>query len=146
VTPVIAVDPGQTTGVATRYPHRPVQHTAWEGDWTSTLDWLEGELKDLHWVSTPTVVVEAFRITRVPAAKTPAPWSLEWIGAARWLCGRYDAELVLQSSSDAKGFATNRMLRQVGLWVPAKGHANDATRHLLLRLARTGQFDGIRLD
>jgi hypothetical protein len=40
--------------------------------------------------------------------------------------------LVQFTPSQAKGFATDDKLKAAGWYLPGKGHANDASRHLLL--------------
>ena len=85
------------------------------------------------------VACESFRITAHTAKLSPAPWSLEIIGALRWLCHRNGIGFTLQTPGDAKRFATDTKLDKLG-WArpPGAGHARDAQRHLLLFLVRAG--------
>lgn len=135
---VLAVDPGLVTGAA-RYFTGSGLEAGFELPLPSFLDWAWAHLS-AHGAAT-VLVVEEFRINAATAKKTPAPWSLEGIGALRWMATRHGAVFVLQTASDAKTFVTNPRLREAGLWVPGE-HARDACRHLLLYLARVGLYDG----
>jgi hypothetical protein len=60
----------------------------------------------------------------------------------------YDPErIVFQSPADAKAMFPNEALKKVGAWhVGGEGHANDAIRHALLRLVKTGWKPRVLLD
>jgi hypothetical protein len=45
-------------------------------------------------------------------------------------------DILFQGPSDAMNFATNKRLREAGLWVPGRPHQNDAIRHVATRLAK----------
>jgi len=108
------------------------------------------------------LIVEDFIITAETLKKSRQTWSLEAIGALRYLVelfGDYPIpvddgrgliipriSMTLQSPSSAKAFATNDKLRNVGWYVPGKGHANDAARHLLVYCAAHGSEIGFALD
>lgn len=49
--------------------------------------------------------------------------------------------IVKQSASEAKGYATDARLRKWGLWTVGKEHGRDATRHLALRASKILQGD-----
>lgn len=136
---VLAVDPGKHTGVANLGPDGAVW--AGEGDWGETLDYVKAALAT-YWAAgvRPAVVCEAFTITQQTAANTQAPWSLEAIGAIRFMCRRYGLTLDLQLPVEAKKFATNPRLKHQGWYVSTPGgHVNDALRHLYLYLAKSGR-------
>ena len=89
-----------------------------------------------------TVVCERYVVTVRTATLTQAPWSLESIGVLRFLCRRAGIEFHLQNVADAKRFATDQRLNNLG-WrkPPGAGHARDAQRHLLIWLVRKGWTD-----
>lgn len=131
---IIAVDPGKTTGFSIHVPgNAPV---------TSEVPWLDFIDDAYKYVvvskQITTVVCERFVVSgrTVRVGRGDENWSAETIGALRWLCHRAGATFELQSASDAKKFAPDQRLRDVGWWTPGKQHANDASRHLLLYLAR----------
>lgn len=135
---VITIDPGKHTGVATMDPEGGVY--ACEGTWGDTLDYVQRCLV-AFWEANvrPAVVSEAFTITQQTASNTQAPWSLEGIGAVRFMCRRYGLELETQLPVEAKKFATNPRLKAQGWYVSTPGgHVNDALRHLYLYLAKRG--------
>lgn len=86
---------------------------------------------------------ERFTITVATAKKSQAPWSLEVIGAVKYLAWKHGCgEIKLQAPADAKKFATNERLRAMGWWTPGtKGHDKDALRHLMIRLVGLGWSD-----
>lgn len=55
--------------------------------------------------------------------------TIQHIGAIKTAASVYSIPLAKQSAGMAKGFATDRKLRQWGLYQPNKRHANDAIRH-----------------
>ena len=133
---VMAVDPGKMTGVAL---FDGTNHQSFELD----IDVVFTKLYDLVKMYRPAAVIcEAFRITVQTAKNTQAPWSLELIGALRLTCLLFDIPFILQSPSDAKGFATDDKLKAMEWYNPSKGgHQNDATRHLMAWLVRNNWYD-----
>lgn len=106
--------------------------------------WLEGQLKG---GDVDTVVCESFTITQRTLKVGRQPASLEIIGTARYLCEKYGALFVLQTPADAKRFATDKRIKAANLWkATSGGHANDAGRHMLLRLAKLGKVKVTELD
>lgn len=88
------------------------------------------------------VVCERYIITVHSARLTQAPWSLEQIGVLRHLCRKHDVKFHLQNVSDAKKFASEGRLKNLGWKRPrGDGHARDAQRHLLVYLVRSGWTD-----
>lgn len=83
------------------------------------------------------MVIESFIITPKTAKLSQAPWSLENIGVARFIGGKYGIPITFQKPAD-KPFASNERLRKVGFWVVgSEGHSNDAYRHCMIWIANT---------
>jgi hypothetical protein len=97
-----------------------------------------------------TVVCERFTINAQTVRNSQAPYSLEQIGVLKHICREhgYDPEkIAMQSPADAKAMFPNEALRKIGTWhVGGEGHANDAIRHALLRLVKTGWKPRVLLD
>lgn len=131
---VLAVDPGLRSGWALWCPD--ALDPPWEArvyDPMPLLAFTEQELD--HGLNL--VVCEAYRITAATAQKSQQHWSLELIGALRWLAYKAGVEFVLQTPAEAKSFVPDQRLRDLGMWTPGKeDHARDATRHLVLALAK----------
>lgn len=129
---VVALDPGETTGVA-----------VWrEGKWAAFQlpGWEAIETVDL-WladVDRPDLVIsEEYRISRSTLEKgRQGMTSIEQIGALRYLCKRSRTPFKTQSPADAKSFSSDGKLRALKWWTPNREHARDASRHLLLGLVR----------
>jgi hypothetical protein len=106
-------------------------------------DWAERLWRaDVHGV----IACEDFRITMNTAKKAQGDrqWSLEQIGVLRWLARRYDHVFELTGASEAKRFSTNEKLRNAGWWTKGGGgHHNDATRQVMIALARRGVLVGM---
>lgn len=132
---ILAVDPGLRSGMATWYDGAWAAHTE---DPMPGLTWADIQIND-HGVDL--VVCESYKVTMETAKKSQQLWSLEIIGAVRWLCHRHGVEFVLQTPAAAKTFCPDARLRQMNMWTPGKeDHARDATRHLILALAKAGQL------
>jgi len=149
---VLSVDPGKATGVvlmsldndvATRILSAEVQPEEFARYVNNILDgWKNYE--------SFTVVCERFTINAQTVRNSQAPYSLEQIGVLKHLCREagYSVEnIVMQSPADAKAMFPNEALKKVGTWhVGGEGHANDAMRHALLNLVKTGWKPRILLD
>ena len=134
----IGIDPGKATGLAL---YAEKEWSCTERDFLGTCTWLAGQvpLADV-------VVIERFTIGTNTGKMADVNWSLELIGVTRWLCMHYGKELVFQSPAEAKGFASNKRLKAVDLYVPsAGGHQNDAVRHLLTYLVGNNLYWDKRL-
>jgi len=133
---VLAIDPGKMTGFA--YVNRSDgTFLAGELAFDGTCDMLEGYASAFQ--EDLTVFSESFIINAYTAKNTQAPWSLELIGVARRTSRKYTGrDLALQSPSQAKGFSSDDRLKKMGWYTPGKGHANDASRHLLLACVSRG--------
>jgi hypothetical protein len=133
----LAVDPGKTTGYA-----------FWDGEYFS-----EGELECETFLQFAAKLIEPpghidfvccerYIISAQTGRLSQAPWSLESIGALRFLCVRGNTEFLLQNASNAKRFGTDERLNHIGWPKPSgAGHARDAQRHLLLFLCNNRILD-----
>lgn len=133
------LDPGKTTGFVT-YDRELDVFIPWELNFKDTCTKLmtapavalEGGLL---------LAIEAFIITPQTAKNTQAPWSLELIGVARMVSEVYlQRPLIIQQVASAKRFSTDTRLKRMGWYSRGKGHANDASRHLLLLMATRGML------
>lgn len=135
---IFAVDPGKRTGWALWAPGSTVESGECEH-----FDFLRFAQDEVD--SNTVVVCENFLITYATLKKSRQTWSLEQIGALRYWCWREDAEFVLQTPAEAKGFATDDRLKHLGWWQKGQRHANDALRHLLLYAVRESLITGDEL-
>jgi hypothetical protein len=146
---IIAVDPGKVSGIAvwSSGTFNSFQEQTWyavDRIW-NTLENATKMRTNARDVLIPltepitAIVCESYVITASTLRKTRGEnWSLESIGALRWMSNRHGVEFVLQTPADAKRFADDRKLKTAGWHNPTPGgHANDAARHLLTYLART---------
>lgn len=131
---IIAVDPGKVTGIATLSDEI---FTSWQEQTWYAVDRIWHILE--HSTSgVDAIVCESYTITAATLRKTRGEnWSLESIGALRWMARRKGVEFTLQAPADAMGFADDKKLKKLGWYQPTPGgHATDAARHLLLYIAR----------
>lgn len=97
-----------------------------------------------------TVVMEAYVITARTATLSSQPWSLEHIGLVKQ-CMRdagmdLEEHLVMQKPA-VKAVVDNPKLKRIGLWHRGgDGHANDALRHVVVRMINVGWRDPRLLD
>lgn len=131
---IIAVDPGKVTGIAT---WAGGEFNSWQEPTWFAVDRIWAKLERLPDNAVVEIVCESYTITASTLRKTRQNYSLESIGALRWMSNTHGVEFVLQAPADAMGFMTDDKLRMLGWYRPSiGGHANDAARHLGLRLAR----------
>lgn len=147
---VISIDPGKATGVclmewSESQDDVPKVVMSAEVQPEEFAKWFETALSismSLLSVDKISVVCERFTITAQTVRNSQAPFSLEQIGVLKHLCrvNEFDPEkIVFQSPADAKSMFPNPNLKKIGTWhVGGEGHANDAVRHALLRLVKTG--------
>lgn len=129
---VLAVDPGLRTGMA--WVLAGPLNTAIEDPMPCLY-----QAEHILGLGVDLVVCEAYKITARTAQLSAQHWSLELIGALRWMCHRAGVEFVLQTPAEAKSFVPDARLRAMDMWIPGKeDHARDATRHLILALAKRG--------
>lgn len=132
-------DPGLATGVALLEIEETTSgwSTSWQAsemDVSQVCTWALTELLTGAG-GFDTVVCERFVITTQTGKKSPAPWSLEIIGLLRAVCAHTNVRFVEQSPADAKMFAPNPRLKELGVWVVGSDHARDALRHMVLYVA-----------
>lgn len=132
---IVALDPGETTGVATYTGEEKVPPAIQVDGPLRLATWLE---EALAWTASGTIVCEDFKVTAQTLKKGRQHASLELIGVARYLAYREGWGFELQTPGDAKRFATDDRLRTLGWYRPAQPHANDALRHLLTHLVKKG--------
>jgi hypothetical protein len=142
---VIAIDPGKTTGFAviTYAGESPALLVSRElGPYAFAMA-LTDELKAAKEAGVLIdVVCERFVINAQTIKNSQAPFSLEQIGIMKYVVhsnGLDPEKIYFQSPSDAKKLFSNDALKKLGFWhVGGGGHALDAMRHGLLRIAKTG--------
>lgn len=139
---IVAIDPGKKTGVAYCTLEDPLQGSVFyseEWEYFSALVNIE------HWLTAygaEAVVVEAYVIGPATLSKSRGDnWSLEAIGAVRYMCHKAEINFFLQPAGDAKRFVPDEKLAAMELdyrrhRVGGEGHADDAMRHLLAWLAK----------
>lgn len=146
---MLAIDPGKTSGIALVNAYENPVKLAWSIE-VDEDHFAETIRPVLNWRFTPaastlTIVCENFIITPNTAKKSQAPWSLKMIGVLEQCCrdvGHPTDDIILQTSSEARVFCNNAQLQAIGLWHRGGGgHANDALRHAVLALTRTGYKD-----
>lgn len=127
---IIAIDPGNVTGVAT-----------YEG---TTFDSFEideiGKVYSYLWdvkARADVIIIEKFTINPTTHKKSRQSDPLMIIGFVDGLTYLHRIPLTYFTPAKAKSFATDDKLRAVGWWRPTPGgHANDAARHLLTFIAQ----------
>jgi hypothetical protein len=143
---VLSVDPGKATGVAfltkidsdspTLTHAHEVQPEEFAEIIRKILTELNGDFSGLQ------VVCEKFTINAQTVRNSQAPYSLEQIGVLKQILQDFglDRESVIwQMPADAKRMFPNEALKKLKYWHRGgEGHANDAIRHALLRLVKTG--------
>lgn len=88
------------------------------------------------------IVCEKFTINAQTVRNSQAPFSLEQIGILKQILqdNGLDREgIIWQTPADAKRMFPNEALKTLKIWHKGgEGHANDALRHALLRLVKSG--------
>lgn len=134
---IVAVDPGKTTGWAVYY----------EGAFSSGemedhmlfADFFEGSLTMGPDFAKPTAIVcEDYIVTPETIKKSRQNYSLELIGILRWFSHQAEIPFKLQTPAQAKKFATDDKLKKLDWFKGGKGHADDASRHLLTYCVNSG--------
>lgn len=125
---LFAVDPGGTTGYALFTPEDGWYAGQAEGRWSFHRVLDEAIASGRHW----RFIVERFTITGRTAQNTPQYDALYIIGAIDYLASKLGMKVDFQLPSEAMNFSTDDKLRAAGWYIPGEGHANDASRHLLL--------------
>lgn len=135
---MLALDPGKTVGCAVWSDGRLVEH----GQCGSFAfqQWLEAIIP-AYAVWDLEVVCERYKLgPKSLKAGSDFEWATDVIGTTRYWCQKWDVPLTMQDPSKAKSFSTDDKLKRLGWYVPTPGgHANDAARHLLVRLTERGR-------
>jgi hypothetical protein len=151
---VLSIDPGKASGVALlawdqteENPKVIISKELQPEDFATPIETILNSYRNTESL---TVVCERFTINAQTVRNSQAPYSLEQIGVLKHLCrtNMYDPEkIIFQSPADAKAMFPNEALKKVEAWhVGGEGHANDAIRHALLRLVKTGWKPRVLLD
>ncbi len=90
------------------------------------------------------VVYERFTITVQTAKNTQAPWSLELIGAAKWIVSSawgvpFDRSILLVKPADHMGLVSNELMKANDIWHRGgAGHGKEALRLGVYTYAKMG--------
>jgi hypothetical protein len=142
---VLSVDPGKKSGIALFSFKGEDPEIISSGEFLME-DYAEPILKSIEYARLQNIVLETvcerFTINAQTVKNSQAPFSLEQIGILKYLLLSNDLDpglIAFQSPSDAKRMFPNDALKKLGYWHRGgEGHALDAIRHGLLRLAKTG--------
>jgi hypothetical protein len=132
---ILAVDPGKRTGLAT---WSNGHFEAWDVDgWPDAVNYITTAVPHEFGSGIDLLVCESIVITAQTAKKSQdVLTSVEQIGVCRYVSMKHGVEFQLQSPGEAKSFGTDAKLRAMSMWTEGSDHARDATRHLILALAR----------
>lgn len=145
----VAFDPGVATGVAQAFVENGaiIKHQAFELPQFEVCRFALEAAIDRYDIDEVDFICETFTINQQTLRKTRQTASLEIIGVIKLATHEACIPLAMQSPGDAKRFATDKRLKKSGLWTPTKGgHANDANRHLFLRLVKHGLLSPTEVD
>lgn len=151
----LSVDPGKISGVAllswtTQESDLPKLEASYEVDDKMFAETINRSLENWYKDGTFLVVCERFTITAQTVKNSQAPYSLEQIGVLKHLCrvAEYPVDNIsFQPPVDAKNMFPNDALKKIGTWHKGgEGHANDAIRHALLKLTKSGWKPRILLE
>jgi hypothetical protein len=134
---VVALDPGETTGIAYWLPWN---QNAIYMDQIETKDVVQG-FKNIKGVWPTTkwpvhVVCEDYRIYgwKSDDHKWGSLHTPQLIGAIKILADQLGCSIHFQMAQQAKQFATDDLLKKLGIYHAGMKHARDAERHLLTTL------------
>jgi hypothetical protein len=134
---IIGVDPGKMTGVAVFEMASHSFASQFEAPSAEFVDWLFSAI--FGWPPDAILIAcERFDISPGTAklGRTAVNWSIEQAGVCRHLARRHGQGFVLQDRATPKHMAPDVLLKQVGWHRAGPDHVNDATRHVVLALAR----------
>jgi hypothetical protein len=142
---VLSVDPGKKSGIALFSFSGSDPELISSGEFLMN-EYAEPILKSIEYAKLHQVpletVCERFTINAQTVKNSQAPFSLEQIGILKYLLLSNDLNpdlIAFQSPADAKRMFSNDALKKLEYWHRGgEGHALDAIRHGLLRLAKTG--------
>ncbi len=143
---IVGVDPGSTTGWAFCNPD-PEKDIFVAGERPAMDAPLMFE-HSLHQYPQVLIACERFTISMNTLKKTRAGSqdALDVIGAVRYLAAKYGWKFERQDASAVKQLATDKRLRDLGMWTPGHGHANDAARHVLFARVKGGWYSSVLND
>lgn len=151
----LAVDPGKISGIALlswtkQDSDLPKLEASYEVDDEEFSQVINQHLENWHQKEIFFVVCERFTITAQTVKNSQAPYSLEQIGVLKHLCrvAEYNINNIsFQPPVDAKNMFPNEALKKIGTWHKGgEGHANDAIRHALLKMTKSGWKPRILLE
>jgi hypothetical protein len=119
---ILALDPGGTIG----YAHRTRSGEILSGQVPREEVWLLLTAMQPHGI-----VCESFKLRKLPKVDL-AP--VEVIGVVKEWARQNDVPIKWQDPAYAKTYFNDSRLKERGLHLPGRPHANDATRHLLAHL------------
>lgn len=139
---ILALDPGGTTGVCLYNPKRNTTETEQLGPhehhlklWnmlTETMVEAIQQKRPLH------IVCESFEFRQTERHRDFINYiPREYIGVTKLFCRLQCTKYFEQKAAQAKGFWSDDKIQKLGLWVPGRKHAMDATRHYLYHRAFT---------
>jgi len=146
---ILGIDPGGTTGIAYWLrTQEPIPLSQWRWGWQQvpycgTQDGLRQLVAYLDsiatyavpFLGTPSVYVvdERFDFRHEERDRDKIDYTAAEVnGALRlWALDRPYVRLIPSGASSGKGFWDDDKIKKLGLWVPGRKHAMDATRHLL---------------
>lgn len=139
---VLSVDPGKATGVAlVSFEKGSEPEIIYSGEvQPDEFAILVRDLMTNYQIKE--IVCEKFTINAQTVRNSQAPYSLEQIGVLKQIMQDFEFDresIIWQLPVDAKKMFPNEALKTLKLWHKGgEGHANDALRHALLRLVKTG--------
>lgn len=122
MTRIVGIDPGLVTGLVSFNVDEDQIHCleSYELSFMGVGHYLASRL-----TKETVVVCEAFLITAQTAKNSPAPWSLETIGLARYFAELNGCQFKLYPPAFHKRLITKEALQKAGLYVSGE-HARDA--------------------
>lgn len=147
---IIALDPGGTTGACCYDLNRNTVYVGGQYSKFLVLD-IVGRLA---YKNECLIVAEKFIITPRTGSLSQQPDALKICGALEWIAYQHNGAYEEQMKVSAAKIAPDSRLKEHGLYVPGRGHANDAARHLILVLERKmpgvfdvgGSFETVTID
>lgn len=143
---ILSVDPGKASGIALfqyvagEEPELLMSGEYQQNEYAQPIR--EALASTMIFKSKIEIVCERFTINAQTVKNSQAPFSLEQIGILKQCMmdiGMSAEDISFQSPADAKSMFPNPKLKKLGYWHKGgEGHALDAIRHGLLRLAKTG--------
>ena len=132
---ILAVDPGNTTGIAVVDMAYPAVLETHEFDYEDVADFM---FNPIDRGAIDEIVCEHFYVDAETLKKTWQADTFDVIGIMRYTAYILSIPYTHQPPSSVKKLATNDRLIKIGWWTPGQGHAQDATRHLFYRCVTSG--------